>query len=69
MILAGLGVGLLPGTLSLVRGVRLQRLRRPEVIKRVYAVTRRGPAAWPPLALVLRLLEETPERDTPGLGR
>ncbi len=66
MILAGLGIGLLPGTIQLVRGVRLQRLRHPEVIKRVYAVTRRGPAAWPPLALVLRLLEKAPGQDTPG---
>ena len=55
MILAGLGVGLLPAARS-VRGVSLRRLRQPEVIQRSYAVTRRGHAAWPPLALVLRLL-------------
>jgi DNA-binding transcriptional LysR family regulator len=42
MILAGLGVGLLP----------------PDAVLRSYAVTRRGHAAWPPLALVLRLLQE-----------
>jgi hypothetical protein len=29
------------------------------VILRSYAVTRRGHAAWPPLALVLRLVQET----------
>ncbi|MFY9931808.1 MAG: LysR substrate-binding domain-containing protein, partial [Streptosporangiaceae bacterium] len=69
MILAGLGVGLLPGALPLVRGVRLQRLGQPEVIQRVYAVTRRGPAAWAPLALVLRLLEDAPGRDTPEQSR
>jgi DNA-binding transcriptional LysR family regulator len=57
MILAGLGVGLLPASRS-VRGVSLRRLRQPEVIQRSYAVTRRGHAAWPPLALVLRLLAE-----------
>ncbi len=68
MILSGLGVGLLPGTLPLVRGVRLQRLRHPEVIKRVYAVTRRGPAAWPPLALVLRLLEDASRPGAPRPG-
>jgi DNA-binding transcriptional LysR family regulator len=58
MIQAGLGVGLLPASLPLIRGVRLRQLRRPEVVKRVYAVTRHGPAAWAPLALVLRLLAE-----------
>jgi DNA-binding transcriptional LysR family regulator len=62
MILAGLGVGLLPAArlpaARSVRGVSLRRLRQPEVIQRSYAVTRRGHAAWPPLALVLRLLTE-----------
>jgi DNA-binding transcriptional LysR family regulator len=58
MIVAGLGVGLLPDTQPRARGVRVRRLRQPEVIKRVYAVTRQGAAAWPPLALVLRLLQE-----------
>ena len=56
MILAGLGVGLLPAGRPAVRGVTLRRLRQPEPIQRSYAVTRRGHAAWPPLALVLRLL-------------
>ena len=62
MILAGLGVGLLPATRlpagRPVRGVALRRLRQPEVIQRSYAVTRRGHAAWAPLALVLRLVQE-----------
>ena len=56
MILAGLGVGLLPVGRPAVRGVTLRRLRQPEVILRSYAVTRRGHSAWPPLALVLRLI-------------
>jgi DNA-binding transcriptional LysR family regulator len=56
MILAGLGVGLLPARRPAVRGVTLRRLRQPEAIQRSYAVTRRGHAAWPPLALVLRLV-------------
>ena len=56
MILAGLGVGLLPAAPPTVRGVTLRRLRQPDVTQRAYAVTRRGHAAWPPLALVLRLL-------------
>jgi len=58
MILAGLGVGLLPAGRT-VRVVTLRRLRQPEVVLRPYAVTRRGHDAWPPLALVLRLIAET----------
>lgn len=61
MILAGLGVGLLPALRPAgrtVRGVTLRRLRQPEVVLRPYAVTRRGHDAWPPLALVLRLVAE-----------
>jgi DNA-binding transcriptional LysR family regulator len=59
MIVAGLGVGLLPSGRSF-RGVALRRLRQPEVIMRPYAVTRRGHDAWPPLALVLRLVSAQP---------
>jgi DNA-binding transcriptional LysR family regulator len=62
MIVAGLGVGLLPAAQTAFRGVTLRRLRDPEVTLRSYAVTRRGRSAWPPLALVLRLLRETPPR-------
>src|SRR6185369_577252 len=58
MILAGLGVALLPAGRPAVRGVTLRRLRQPDAVLRSYAVTRRGHAAWPPLALVLRLLQE-----------
>ena len=60
MILAGLGVGLLPARPPTVRGVSLVRLRRPDVRLRAYAVTRRGRSLWPPLALVLRLLKDRP---------
>jgi DNA-binding transcriptional LysR family regulator len=56
LIVAGLGVGLLPGDGRLVGGVRLVALRRPEVALRAYAVTRPGRESWPPLRLVLRLL-------------
>jgi DNA-binding transcriptional LysR family regulator len=59
MIVAGLGVGLLPAGQPLISGVALRRLRDPEVRLRAFAVTRRGRAAWPPLALVLGLLGET----------
>ena len=58
MIVAGLGVGLLPAGQPTARGVTLLRLRRPDVTLRAYAVTRRGRSLWPPLALVLRLLED-----------
>jgi DNA-binding transcriptional LysR family regulator len=59
MILAGLGVGLLPATRPPARGVALRRLHQPDVTLRGYALTRRGHSAWPPLALVLRLLRDT----------
>jgi DNA-binding transcriptional LysR family regulator len=58
MILAGLGVGLLPAGRPAMRGVRVRALRGPEVMLRAYAVTRRGRSGWPPLALVLRLLRD-----------
>jgi DNA-binding transcriptional LysR family regulator len=58
MILAGLGVGLLPAARPAARGVTLRRLRQPEVTVRSYAVTRQGHSTWPPLALVLRLLQD-----------
>jgi len=58
MVVAGLGVGLLPAGRRAARGVALCRLRDPEVRLRAYAVARRGRTGWPPLALVLRLLRE-----------
>lgn len=60
MIVAGLGVGLLPAGQPVLPGVRLLTLRDPDVTLRAYAVTRAGRGGWPPLALVLRLLEEHP---------
>jgi DNA-binding transcriptional LysR family regulator len=59
MIVAGLGVGLLPAGRPLRRGVTLRPLGQPDVTQRPFAVTRRGRSAWPPLAVVLRLLGET----------
>ena len=53
MIVAGLGVGLLPAGQPTARGVSLRAARRPGRVLRAYAVTRRGREAWPPLALVL----------------
>jgi DNA-binding transcriptional LysR family regulator len=68
MILAGLGVGLLPVGRPSGRGVTLRRLRPPDVVLRSYAVTRRGHAAWPPLALVLRLVLHVGSRGQPGVA-
>jgi DNA-binding transcriptional LysR family regulator len=56
LIVAGLGVGLLPADQPTIAGVDLLPLTEPEVVLRAYAVTRRGRAQWPPLALVLDLL-------------
>jgi DNA-binding transcriptional LysR family regulator len=56
LILAGLGVALLPADGRLVDGVRLVGLRRPDVALRSYAVTRPGRDSWAPLRLVMRLL-------------
>ena len=58
MIVAGLGVGLLPAGQGAIRGVSLQRLHHPQVVMRAYTAIRRGRSAWPPLALVLRLLQD-----------
>ncbi|HET6699501.1 MAG TPA: LysR family transcriptional regulator [Nocardioidaceae bacterium] len=60
LIAAGLGVGLLPVDQPTVPGVALCPLRDPGVLLRAYAVTRRGRAEWPPLALVLDLVGGRP---------
>jgi DNA-binding transcriptional LysR family regulator len=59
MIVAGLGVGLLPAGQPAMRGVALQTLHHPQVMLRSYAAIRRGRPAWPPLALVLDLIERS----------
>ena len=53
LILAGLGVGLLPADRRTQQGISLLPLMQPNVDLRAYARTRRGRAGWPPLALVL----------------
>lgn len=58
LIVAGLGVGLLPAGRPAIPGVALLPLAEPDVRLRSYAVTRRGRAEWPPLALVLRRLAQ-----------
>jgi DNA-binding transcriptional LysR family regulator len=56
MIVAGLGVGLLPADQITRAGVAFLPLADPDVRLRSYAVTRSGRSGWPPLALVLDLL-------------
>jgi len=63
MIAEGLGVGLLPQSSPTIPQVRVDPLVDPAVTLRAYAVTRRGRDAWPPLALVLRLLADIPLGD------
>ena len=53
LIVAGLGVGLLPVDETTMPGVSLLPLTDPDVVLRSYAVIRRGRATWPPLALML----------------
>ena len=57
MIVAGLGVGLLPAGQPAMRGMALQPLHHPQVTMRAYAAIRRGLPGWPPLALVLDLIQ------------
>jgi DNA-binding transcriptional LysR family regulator len=59
MIVAGLGVGLLPLGYTIHPGVRFLPLSGPDVELRAYAVTRHGRLDWPPLALVTSLLHGT----------
>ncbi len=63
LVLAGLGVGLLPSAWPTRPGIRLLALREPDVRLRSYAVTRRGRADWPPLRLVLDRLREAAATD------
>ncbi|WP_418202242.1 LysR substrate-binding domain-containing protein [Arthrobacter crystallopoietes] len=57
LILAGLGVGLLPADRKTPPGVVIIRLAEPEVRLRAYAHTRKGRTTWPPLRYVLARLE------------
>ena len=64
MIIAGLGVGLLPFGHATRRGVRFLPLTAPDVELRAYAVARHGRLAWPPLALVTSLLQRASHQAT-----
>jgi DNA-binding transcriptional LysR family regulator len=56
LIVAGLGVGLLPSDQPTLPGVSVLPLTDPDLHLRTYAVIRQGRADWPPLRLVLDLL-------------
>ncbi|WP_427018215.1 LysR family transcriptional regulator [Pseudarthrobacter sp. P1] len=56
LILAGMGIGLLPADRHTQAGITLVPLTRPDVRLRAYARTRRGRGTWPPLELVLTRL-------------
>ena len=56
LIIAGLGIALLPADQPTLPGVRLLPLLNPDARLRAHAVVRRGRADWPPLALVIDLL-------------
>ncbi len=53
LILAGLGVGLLPLGRPTMDGVRVLELTDPPVVMTTYAVTRLGREDWAPLRLLL----------------
>jgi hypothetical protein len=51
-----LDVGLLPADEPPARGISLRPLHHLKVTVRAYTAVRRDRSAWPPLALMLRLL-------------
>lgn len=58
LIIAGMGVGLLPADRAPRPGVALLPLANPDLRMRAYARTRRGGSAWPAAAAVLELVRE-----------
>src|SRR5262245_11668804 len=63
MIIAGLGVALMPAGYPKTPGIPHRRPRSPQPQMRAHAQTRRGRTAWPPLALVLTLLSSVTSLD------
>ena len=57
LIVAGLGVALLPRSRASHSGVKLLPISDPGIRLRAYAVTRRGRDQWPPLRALLHELE------------
>lgn len=58
LIIAGMGVGLLPADRTPREGVALLPLTSPDLRMRAYARTRQGGSAWPAAAAVLKLVRE-----------
>lgn len=58
LILAGMGVGLLPADRTPRPNITLLPLADPDVQLRAYALTGQGRTSWPPLALLLHQLTE-----------
>ena len=56
LIVAGLGVALLPRGRASRRGVAVRRLTDPPLSLRAFAVSRRGRDGWPPLRVMLERL-------------
>jgi DNA-binding transcriptional LysR family regulator len=69
LVLARLGVGLLPLDRDRREGVTVLPLRQPAPAKRRYVWTRAGRADWPPLALLLDRLTQDSESADPSPGR
>lgn len=65
LIIAGMGVGLLPADRTPRAGVALLPLTGPDLRMRAYARTRQGGSAWPAAAAVLKLVRER-ARDAAG---
>lgn len=66
LIIAGMGVGLLPADRSPRDGVALLPLTGPDLCMRAYARTRPGGDAWPAAAAVLALVRERARRNAPS---
>ena len=66
LIVAGLGVALLPRGRTSRRGVTVRALSDPRVRLRGYAVTRRGRDRWPPLRAVLERLTRPDRAEREG---
>ena len=66
LVLARLGVGLLPLDRPRRPGVAIVPLREPSAVNRAFVWTRKGRAAWPPLALMLSQLTGTTAASRPS---
>ena len=68
IIIAGVGVGLLPIGHPTRPGVRVLPLTDPKVELRAYAVARHSRLSWPPLALVTSFLKRLGDQNDAAVG-